>query len=128
IGPFAVAALVYYLTNTFLVSVVIKLTGPVGYREFWGQAIWPLTTTYLGYRPVGMLLAILWNEIGVFAAVIALGPMFIGRWASLQSVAERDVQDSALRTFARAVETKDFYTRGHSERVSTLVGLMGAEV
>lgn len=126
--PFAVAALVYYVVNTFLVSVVITLTGPVGYGEFWRQAMRPLTTTYLGYGPVGMLLAVLWSEIGVFAAVIALGPMFIGRWALTQSVAERDVQDSALRTFARAVETKDFYTRGHSERVSKLVGLMGREV
>lgn len=126
--PFAAAALVYYLVNTFLVSVVIALTGPVGYREFWRQAMRPLTSTYLGYGPVGMLLAILWSEIGVFAALIALGPIFIGRWASLQSVAERDVQDSALRTFARAVETKDFYTRGHSERVSKLVGLMGRDV
>lgn len=126
--PFAAAALVYYLVNTFLVSVVIVLTGPLNYREFWRTSMLPMTSTYLGYGPVGMLIAVLWAQVGVLAAVLALGPIFIARWASGQLLAERKTHDGALRTFARAVEAKDLYTRGHSERVSTLTGMMGREL
>lgn len=125
--PFAASALVYYVLNTALVSVVVALTSSIRPRDLWRQAMVPLAPTYLGYGPIGLLLAILWSEVGVLAAVLALGPIAVARWASTQLVAERDVQESALRTFARAVETKDFYTRGHSERVSELSTRMGHE-
>ncbi|MQA78558.1 MAG: HD domain-containing protein [Streptosporangiales bacterium] len=125
--PFAASALVYYAFNTALVSMVVALTSSIRPHDLWRQAIVPLAPTYLGYGPIGLLLAVLWGEVGVFAAVLALGPIAVARWASIQLVAERGVQESALRTFARAVETKDFYTRGHSERVSQLSTLMGRE-
>lgn len=126
--PFAVAALVYCLVNVTLLSVVLALTGPIRPAELWREALRPLAPTYLGYGPVGMVIAVLWDEVGVLAAVLALGPIFIARWASAQLVAERQMHDSALRTFARAVEAKDLYTRGHSERVSKLSGRMGREL
>ncbi|MQA04731.1 MAG: HD domain-containing protein [Streptosporangiales bacterium] len=126
--PFAVAALVYCLVNVALVSIVLALTSPIRPSELWREALRPLAPTYLGYGPVGMVIAVLWDEVGVLAAVLALGPIFIARWASTQLVAERQMHDGALRTFARAVEAKDLYTRGHSERVSKLSSLMGSEL
>ncbi|MBO0829934.1 MAG: HD-GYP domain-containing protein, partial [Streptosporangiales bacterium] len=40
---------------------------------------------------------------------------------------EREAREGTLRAFARAVETKDYYTRGHSDRVARLSELMGRE-
>jgi HD-GYP domain-containing protein (c-di-GMP phosphodiesterase class II) len=45
-------------------------------------------------------------------------PLFVARWAMGQFAAERDAYQATIRTLVQAVETKDAYTRGHSERVA----------
>ncbi|MBO0826282.1 MAG: hypothetical protein J2P24_00735, partial [Streptosporangiales bacterium] len=125
--PFAVAAFVYYLTNTALVTGIVMLTSDMRLRAALPGFIAPFAATYLGYGTVGLLLPILWSEVGILAAVLALGPIFVARWAASQLVAEREAREGTLRAFARAVETKDYYTRGHSDRVARLSELMGRE-
>lgn len=123
--PFVAAGLIYYVVNTGLVTVVVALTSATGPSEAWRKGFRPLAFTYLGYGPIGLLIAVLWSEVGVLAAVFAIGPILVVRWAANQLTAEQEAQQNALQAFARAVETKDFYTRGHSERVSRLSELMG---
>ena len=45
-------------------------------------------------------------------------PLFVARWAYAQYAEEQRAYDRTVRTLMAAVETKDLYTRGHSERVS----------
>jgi hypothetical protein len=125
--PFAVAALVYYVVNNLLVLAIVMLTTKVRPRAAVRSFVAPFAATYLGYGTIGLLLPILWSEIGILAAVLALGPIFVARWAASQLVAEREAREGTLRAFARAVETKDYYTRGHSERVARLSELVGRE-
>lgn len=125
--PFAVAALVYYVVNNLLVLAIVMLTTKVRPRIALRSFVAPFAATYLGYGTVGLLLPILWSDIGILAAVLALGPIFVARWAASQLVAEREAREGTMRAFARAVETKDYYTRGHSERVARLSELIGRE-
>ena len=75
---------------------------------------------YLAYGLFGVSLAVLWDgaEVGPAAAVLLLLPLFVARWAYAQYAEEQRAYDSTVRTLMAAVETKDVYTRGHSERVS----------
>jgi HD-GYP domain-containing protein (c-di-GMP phosphodiesterase class II) len=41
---------------------------------------------------------------------------------------EKNAQAATLRAFIQVIETKDLYTRGHSERVSEGVGLLGRQL
>lgn len=125
--PFILAALVYYVVNNTLVLVVVVLTSDMRVKTALRAFVAPFAATYLGYGTVGLLLPILWSEIGILAAVLALGPIFVARWAASQLVAEREAREGTMRAFARAVETKDYYTRGHSERVARLSELIGRE-
>ncbi|WP_285498484.1 HD-GYP domain-containing protein, partial [Actinomadura sp. NBRC 104425] len=52
------------------------------------------------------------------AAVLVLLPLFIARWALEQTHAQQQAHAATLAALCQAVETKDYYTRGHSERVS----------
>jgi putative nucleotidyltransferase with HDIG domain len=74
----------------------------------------------LGYGMFGLLIAGLWSRVGVgpFAAVLVLLPLFIARWALEQTRAQQQAHAATLAALCQAVETKDYYTRGHSERVS----------
>jgi HD-GYP domain-containing protein (c-di-GMP phosphodiesterase class II) len=77
---------------------------------------------YLGYGLFGLMLAVLWDAdgaaVGPAAALLLLLPLFIARWAYAQYVEEHRAYDRTVTTMMAAVETKDLYTRGHSERVA----------
>jgi len=77
---------------------------------------------YIGYGLFGLLLAVLWSDkgadVGPAAAILVLLPLFVARWAYEQYAEQQRAYDRTVRTLIAAVETKDLYTRGHSERVS----------
>jgi HD-GYP domain-containing protein (c-di-GMP phosphodiesterase class II) len=83
--------------------------------------------SYLGYGIFGLLTAVLWVgvDIGVFSALLVLMPLAVARWAFSQYSAEQLAYESTIRTLVQAVETKDRYTRGHSERVSRASVMVG---
>jgi len=65
---------------------------------------------------------------GPFAGAIVLVPLFVARWAMGQFAEHQRAHDATLRALCQAVETKDFYTRGHSERVSRGAGMIAREI
>jgi HD domain len=85
-----------------------------------------LVIPYFVYSIFGLLLAVVWSSgVGPFAAVLVLAPLLVARWVFAQFAAKREAYEATIRSLIQAVETKDAYTRGHSERVargSVLIG------
>src|SRR5207237_10725492 len=82
----------------------------------------------LGYATLGLLIAALWSVGGAFAAILVLVPLFVARWAMGQFAAQERAYASTMAALCQAVETKDCYTRGHSERVSRGSAMIAREV
>jgi HD superfamily phosphohydrolase YqeK len=116
IGPFVGAAAAHIVANYGLVTVVLRLTS--GGPEGRGLLNLRLSLPDLGYAVFGLLIAALWSVVGLFAPVLVLIPLFVARWAIAQFASQQRAYEATLRVLCQAVETKDFYTRGHSERVS----------
>ncbi|GLZ05476.1 metal-dependent phosphohydrolase [Actinomadura sp. NBRC 104412] len=119
IGPFLGALVTFVLVNLLLVAGVLLLSRQASVRELL-TASGQLAFGCLGYGMFGLLIAGLWSRVGIgpFAAVLVLLPLFIARWAFEQTRAQRQAHAATLAALCQAVETKDYYTRGHSERVS----------
>src|SRR5215472_5125287 len=56
------------------------------------------------------------------------GPAVRGRWAMGQFAEQQRAYAATMAALCQAVETKDFYTRGHSERVSRGSGLIARQI
>lgn len=117
VGPFVAADVVHVVVNFALLGGVLRLTrepGPSGRVDLHLK----LGFTDLGYGAFGLLTASLWTVLGPFAPVLVLIPLLVARWAVAQFAAQQRAYESTVSALCQAVETKDVYTRGHSERVS----------
>jgi len=131
IWPFAVAAAVHVVTNHGLLWGAIQLTRAEGRRRERVRvesSLSLLLASDLGYAVLGLLIAALWTVTGAFAAVLVLVPLFVARWAMGQFAEQRRAYSATMEALCQAVETKDFYTRGHSERVSRGSGMIAREI
>jgi len=120
IGPFAVAAVVHAAINHSLLAGILWLTSDrdfAGRRAPLGVSI-KLIASDLGYGAFGLLIAALWSVAGLFAPVLVLIPLFVARWAVAQIAEQQQAYEATVGALCQAVETKDLYTRGHSDRVS----------
>ena len=66
----------------------------------------------------GLMMAVLWRSpYGPVAALLVLLPMYVSCWVFAQYHRERAAHQATIRALVQAVDIKDGYTRGHSERV-----------
>ncbi|MEU8889660.1 HD-GYP domain-containing protein [Streptomyces sp. NPDC048442] len=77
----------------------------------------------------GLMMAVLWRSpYGPVAALFVLLPMYLSCWAFAQYQREHDAHRATVRALVQAVDLKDRYTRGHSERVGRASAMMAAEL
>ena len=129
IGPFAVAASVHMIANHGLLRGVLWLTRDSSSKQRSNSLPYvSLMLSDLGYAAFGLLIAALWSVVGPFAAILVLVPLFVARWAIGQYAEQQRAYEATMAALCKAVETKDFYTRGHSERVSRGSSMLGREI
>ncbi|MEU6040716.1 HD-GYP domain-containing protein [Actinomadura sp. NPDC047616] len=117
IGPFLGALVVFVTVNLALMAGILLLSGQASAEELLRES-GQLAVGCLGYGMLGLLIAGLWESAGSLSAVLVLLPVLIARWAFQQTHEQRRAYAATLAALCQAVETKDPYTRGHSERVS----------
>ena len=122
-----VAALIYYVVNASLVAGILSLTSGLSLGRVWAGSLSPIVVAYVGYGILGLLMAQLYEEVGLLAALLFLSPMLVARAAFANYAQLRETYDSTVRALVQAVETKDYYTRGHSERVSRVTEMIARE-
>jgi HD superfamily phosphohydrolase YqeK len=130
--PFAAAAVVHVLTNLGLIWGVLRANRgrgqPVG-RLAMESSLPLLLVSDLGFAALGLVIAALWSVVaGWVAAALVLVPLFVARWAMGQFAEQQRAYAATMAALCQAVETKDFYTRGHSERVSRASGMIARQV
>jgi hypothetical protein len=128
IGPLAAAAVVHVAVNFALVRSVFWLTRETGSTAGRLGLDVKLWLKDLGYGAFAVLIAALWSVLGPFTVVLLFVPVFVARWAVPQPAAQRHAYEAMVSALCQAVETKDFYTRGHCERVSRGSVMIATEI
>lgn len=77
----------------------------------------------------GLMMAVLWRSpYGPVAALLVLFPMAVSWWVFAQYHRERAAHRATIRALVQAVDIKDGYTRGHSERVGQASMMIAREL
>jgi len=119
-AAFAAAAAVHVLANHTLIWGVYRLNRGSGMlrREELESSLPLLLASDFGYACLGFVIASLWPTMEWFSAVLVLVPLFVARWAMGQFAEQQRAYAATMNALCQAVETKDYYTRGHGDRVS----------
>lgn len=126
--PLLATGLVFQLINTTSTVAVIALhEGSSLYRTWLKFFKWS-APNYLALIPLALALAMAFNSLGILGVAFFCLPLLVARYAF-------KLHEDLLRTFhelisalAAALDAKDSYTAGHSERVGRLAALIGREM
>ncbi|MER6094914.1 HD-GYP domain-containing protein [Streptomyces sp. NPDC001728] len=127
--PALAAALAFCLVLTALDGGIRATADGLPLRTAWRGLLGRALAPYALHGLAGLMMAVLWrSSYGPVAALFVLLPMYISCWVFAQYHRERAAHQATIRALVQAVDIKDRYTRGHSERVGHASVLIAREL
>lgn len=127
IGLLAGAA-AFTLVNSVLVAVAVRLSAGDRLRSTIVDLVGSSLVLQLLYAGLSVLAAALLVGIGPETLVLLLVPALVARHALRGFQHETESYDRLVSALLKAIEVKDGYTRGHTERVSQLCVAVAREM
>ncbi|MDI6821496.1 MAG: HD-GYP domain-containing protein [Actinomycetota bacterium] len=116
--PFILCAAAYFLINSSLVSMGIGFLEDISPVNIWlFDCKWAIPN-YFALAPLGVILAQIYVKAGPAGIVLLIAPLLIARQTFQVYMELRGAYMGTVKSLVAAVEAKDPYTRGHSERVA----------
>ncbi|MEV0926459.1 HD domain-containing phosphohydrolase [Streptomyces spongiicola] len=127
--PAGAAALAFCLVVTALDGGILATAERVPLRTAWRGLLPGALGPHLVHGLAGLMAAVIWRSpYGPPAALLVLLPVYVAGRVFAQCHREQGAHRSTIRALVQAVDIKDRYTRGHSERVGRASALIAREL
>ncbi|MFG3504220.1 HD-GYP domain-containing protein [Streptomyces sp. NPDC047821] len=127
--PAGAAALAFCLVVTALDGGILATAERVPVRAAWHGLLPRALAPHALHGLAGLMMAVLWRSpYGWPAALFVMLPMYVSCWMYAQYHREHAAHQATIRALVQAVDIKDAYTRGHSERVGHASVLIAREL
>ncbi|MGW7268336.1 HD-GYP domain-containing protein [Streptomyces sp. NPDC054842] len=127
--PAGGAVLAFCLVLTLLDGGILATAERVPARTAWRGLFLRSLAPVAVHGLAGLMMAVLWRSpYGPVAALLVLLPMYVSCWVFAQYHREQAAHQATIRALVQAVDIKDGYTRGHSERVGQASMMIAREL
>ncbi|MFD8571910.1 HD-GYP domain-containing protein [Streptomyces sp. NPDC059639] len=129
LAPGGAAVLAFCAVLTVLDGGILAVAERVPLRTAWRGLFLRSLAPVAVHGLAGLMMAVLWaSSYGPVAALLVVLPMCISCWVFAQYQRERAAHQATIRALVQAVDIKDGYTRGHSERVGQASMMIAREL
>ncbi|MEU4796001.1 HD-GYP domain-containing protein [Streptomyces sp. NPDC023327] len=129
LGPAGAAVLAFCAVLAALDAGILATAERLPPRTAWRGLLPRSLAPVAVHGLAGLMMAVLWTSpYGPPAALLVLLPMGVSCWVFAQYHRERAAHQATIRALVQAVDLKDRYTRGHSERVGRASVMIAREL
>jgi putative nucleotidyltransferase with HDIG domain len=129
--PFYIAAACYFILNVLFISGFIAIRDAQPLKQVVadatgrgaGNIVYDLIVS-----PGALLVAYLYAAYYILGLVAVVLPLLLVRYTYLSTIQLERANHDLLKVFVKAIETRDPYTSGHSQRVSTLAQIIAEDI
>jgi putative nucleotidyltransferase with HDIG domain len=126
--PFLSAAALYFVISNGSVATAMALSVGHSLHETWGRAVGKTILFDLFASSLALLLAYLYSELQVLGVALVLIPLFFVRHSNHINRELEQTNRDLLELMVKAIEARDPYTSGHSQRVAEIAGALAREI
>jgi HD-GYP domain-containing protein (c-di-GMP phosphodiesterase class II) len=116
------SALLFFMLNLLMVAVSIALDAPGRTLRTLRRVILvdavEIYPAHFILAPIAWLMAFVYSAAGAWAVLITVVPLFTTRLAHKRLLDMKDTFLATIKALAHAMEARDYFTNGHSHRVS----------
>ncbi|MDP3487236.1 MAG: HD domain-containing protein, partial [Bacillota bacterium] len=116
--PILASFTAYYLTNAAIPTLVMALISGASPFVVYSRLIAWSTPGFIAMSPMAVLVAVVFEPLGYVGVVLFILPLFFARMAFKLYRDMRQNYVETIQSLAQAIDAKDHYTLGHSERVA----------
>ncbi|WP_291634505.1 HD-GYP domain-containing protein [Clostridium sp.] len=126
--PIIVFSVVFYIVNTFIISIVFSITNKKGIIYSFISNFKLVLLNTLAMTPFGILLAYLFNLYSYGGVVLVLMPIVLARYTFYLYIQTKSQYVETVDALVIAIEARDRYTEGHSKRVANITASIAKEL
>lgn len=116
--PLAVAAITYFFVNSTSLTTVLAILQNTSPWGVWLTITRGVAPSLLALTPLALLMVSMYNVLGVLGAFLFFVPLLLARYVFKMYMELRQSYLDTLGALASALDAKDTYTKGHSDRVA----------
>jgi putative nucleotidyltransferase with HDIG domain len=126
--PVIMSILSYSFINIVLIMGIFFLAQRRSFLNVWFIVFRWAIPNYLAVAPLGVLISAIYASMGISAVILLMIPLMLARHTYALYMEMRNQYISTIKALTKAIDAKDHYTHGHSERVAEYAVAIAAEL